>query len=552
MRALSGERELCFRGHRPYRGRQPVPSCAPHLRLADDDGDLASLRGVADGVALRLLGSDAVLHRRLRPADPVERVIFELLEQFRVESLAPDSLPGVRANVRRRFEQWSTDFHRAGLTETEWGLLFYTVAQVCRSRLTRVPVLAETDDLLEVTRASLAPMIGHDLAGLRRHRHDQERFAVHALSIASAVGGLIRDGGGVSGAETADEDRDVARPTLLVDFDEEGAGDGEQAPRAGLGRSAVLAGSRAGYRAFTTAYDRQRAAVGLVRPALLRDYREQLDRRVAAQGVNAGRLARELTAVLAEPTPAGWDGGQEEGLVDARALAQLISSPTERRLFRTERIEPVADVLVTFLIDCSGSMKHHREAVAVLVDVFARAVEQAGGRCEILGFTTGAWNGGRARRDWSRAGRPRHPGRLNEQCHIVFKDAGTPWRRARSGIAGLLKADLFREGVDGEAVAWAAARARRRESDRSVLIVVSDGSPMDSATNLANDPRYLEHHLAEVVAGLERSGQEIHGIGVGLDLSEYFGSSRILDTSIGRGYAMFGEIVGLLARRSRR
>ncbi|MGH3451630.1 MAG: cobaltochelatase CobT-related protein, partial [Haloechinothrix sp.] len=181
--------------------------------------------------------------------------------------------------------------------------------------------------------------------------------------------------------------------------------------------------------------------------------------------------------------------------------------------------------------------------------VFARALELAGIGSEILGFTTGAWNGGRAVRAWRRAGRPAHPGRLTELCHLVFKDADTPYRRARRPIAGILTADLFREGVDGEAVTWACRRLRGRAEQRRLLIVVSDGSPMDSATNLANDAHYLDHHLRDVIQREEQTGDvEIYGVGVGLDLSAYYSRSHALDLSRGIGNEVFREIVGLIAR----
>jgi cobaltochelatase CobT len=185
--------------------------------------------------------------------------------------------------------------------------------------------------------------------------------------------------------------------------------------------------------------------------------------------------------------------------------------------------------------------------------VMARALEQAGVASEILGFTTGAWNGGRARRDWLRAGRPAHPGRLNERCHLVFKDAGTPWRRARPAIAALLKSDLFREGCDGEAVDWACERLDARAEERKLLLVLSDGSPMDSATNLANDAHYLDHHLQDVVARHEQAGRiGIAGIGVGLDLSPYYSRSHVLDLAAAGGAAMFRELIGLMAGFHRR
>jgi cobaltochelatase CobT len=193
-------------------------------------------------------------------------------------------------------------------------------------------------------------------------------------------------------------------------------------------------------------------------------------------------------------------------------------------------------------------MKQHAEAVALLVDVLVRALDRAGIASEVLGFTTGAWNGGRAQRDWQRSGRPPHPGRLNELCHLVFKDADTPWSRARTDIAALLKADLYREGIDGEAVAWACGRLRATGAQRRVLVVVSDGSPMDRATELANDEHYLGQHLREVVDAVERRGDaQVLGLGVGLDLSPYYRRSSVLDLSAPMGPAAVREVLALLA-----
>lgn len=500
-----------------------------------------SSRGIADGMALRLTRSDQALHRSLCPRDPAERGIFELLEQFRVEALSPPELPGMRRNLRHRHVRWSLEFHRSGAAETERGLLLYTIAQICRSRITGEPVVEETEDLIESTRFALAPSLGHHLAGLRRHRADQKAFAEPALAIARQVRGLI-----AGAEEDADDDADPLDPrfSLLIDFD---AGTEEHFAAAAAGDSRTLGEPGAAYRVFTTAYDSEQRASGLVRPLLMKELRERLDRRAARQGVSAGRLARDLKTVLAEPTRDGWESDQEEGQLDGRTLARLISSPAERRIFRVEHVAPVADTIVTFLVDCSGSMTAHAEPVAALVDQFARSLELAGASCEVLGFTTGGWNGGRARRDWTRAGRPQHPGRLTERLHLVFKDAETTWRRARPELAALLKADLFREGIDGEAVAWACDRMRARPEQRRILLVLSDGSPMDSATSLANDPHYLDEHLRETLLRQEKA-VEIRGVGVGLDLSPFYRRSRILDTSVTSGYAPFQDVLELFGR----
>ena len=555
IRALTGESDLRFRGRRLHRGVRRLPLFAPHLHPSLERDDFASFRGAADGLALRLMLSDATLHALLAPADPVERLLIDWLEQFRVESLAPASLPGVARNLRHRHESWSLGFHDAGHADSARGLLLYTLAQMARARVTAEPVVEATEDRIEATRFALAPRIGHALAGLRRSRRDQAAYASHALAIAAVVAAMLRDAGaGESGdAAAADPKRDDdARSVFGLLMEEEGAAN-ERFATAVSGRSVALDDAKGRYRVFSAAFDREADAATLARAEVLAVHRAALDRRIAAQGVNLARLARDLRALLAAPAEDGWDGAQEEGRIDGRSLARLVATPSERRLFRRERIEPRAEAALTFLVDCSGSMKVHADNVAMLVDVFARALEMAGVPVEILGFTTDAWNGGRALRAWQRAGRPPRPGRLNERLHLVFKAFETTWRRARPSMAALLKADLFREGIDGEAVDWACARLAAREEGRKLLFVVSDGSPMDTATALANDPHYLDQHLRDVVQRHEQSGLvEIVGIGVGLDLSTFYSRRHVLDLGGAIGRAMFGEVLGLIAARRRR
>jgi cobaltochelatase CobT len=547
LRALTGDGELHFRGHLLHRGERPLRTWAPHLRIevAAEAGAecFPALRAHADGMALRLLHSDSDLHRGHCPADPVERLIFELLEQLRVETLAPDSLPGLTANLQRRFAAWSRRFHESGNAETSLGILFHTVAQVAWSRLNALPVPEDSDDLIEATRAGIAPALGPAMAAMRGWRHDQARFAPHALEVAHLVGAMVR----AEREDTADEDttqQDPRAPELLPDFDREEA-DAPPLATGGEGRTPDASGPA--YRAWNTRWDTELDAATLVRKALLRDYRERLDAFVARQGINVPRLARLFGALLARPQRDDWLFGEEDGRIDGRRLAQLVSSPAESRLFKRERTKAVADAALTLLVDCSGSMRGLIEPVAALADILARSLDMVGVDCEVLGFTTGAWNGGRPYRDWMARGRPPAPGRLNESCHLVFKEAARNWRRSRAGIAALLKADLFREGIDGEAVDWACERLLAQDAGRRILIVVSDGCPMDSATTLANDDRYLDRHLREVVARREREGAvEIIGLGVGLDLSPYYRRSVSADFAQGLDNTLFFELARLM------
>lgn len=553
IRALSGQRDLHFRGGRLHRGWQRLPRDAPHLHPAPGLDDFSAWRGAADGLALRLRLSDTALHHRLAPAGAPARVLFGMLEQFRVESLAYQHWPGVQRNLQHCFERWTSDYQQLGLADSARGILLFTVAQVCRSRVMRQPLPEAVEDLIEGTRTGLGRVLGPGLAALRRLRHDQAGYAAAARPIAVAVAALLERAGAARDdapeADAADGDERAALG-FLFDPDLDAAAQGEAAGRVAAGPRALPADDGAGYRVYTTAYDREaRASAGLRREPL-DAWRQRLDQRLAAQGVNLGRLAQGLQAVLSRPSRDDWADAQEEGLVDGRRLALLVASPTERRLFRRETRRAQAAAAVTVLIDCSGSMRPHIEAVATLADLLARALGLAEVPCEILGFSTAAWNGGRARRDWQRAGRPPQPGRLNETLHLVFKDAQTPWRHARRDIAALLRPELLREGVDGEALQWAARRLRARDEPRKLLIVVSDGCPMDGATGLANDVHYLDRHLRQVAARIEAAGDiELSALGVGLDLSASYGRCLTLDPDAALAPVLFSELLPLLAGR---
>lgn len=544
VRALANDRHLHYRDRLLYRDEQVIPVRSPHLRVGPGQRSLLALRGISDALALRLRYSDASLHKKNCPEEPVQRLLFEWLEQLRVETLVPAQLPGMTHNLHQQFFSWSRGFHLSGLTGSTLGILLYTVIQMCWSRLNAHPVLDETEDFIEATRAGIGPLIGTALAGLRRTRHDQAAYAAYALALAQAISAAIDTEHDPDATASADADAvSDSVFALLLDFDEEEL---TQMQAAVTGLSSVFAKTGGSYRVYTTAYDTEVDAASLVRKELLRDYRQTIDTLVAEQGVSRSRLVRLLSVTLAQPTRDGWNYGQEEGYIDGRRLSTLLVSPEERRLFIQERHHPQAHCVVAFLIDCSGSMKEQIKPVATLVDIMTRALEHVGASTEILGYTTGAWNGGRAHRDWMRRGRPAFPGRLNEVAYRVFKSADRTWRRSRSGIAALLKPDLFREGIDGEAVLWAGTRLLARDEPRKILVVISDGCPMDTATKLTNDEFYLDNHLKQVVRTYERSQEiQVLGVGVGLDLSPFYRHSLALDLSEGLKNQMLYDLAGL-------
>ncbi|KWR69576.1 cobalt chelatase [Arthrobacter sp. W1] len=548
LRAVAKDPQLDLLGRHLYRGSGILALNAPHLYPAPGSASFGSFRGASDGMALRVLHSDLQLHLEAMPGSPGARLVFEVLEQFRCESLA--TLPGVRANLRLRHETWSKEYLASGMAETSLGLLIYTILQVTRSRITGEPVVAESEDMIEAARANLVGTLGWLLPGLRRHRHDQQAFAETALQVAELAAQNIEALEAAHRGQAAEgkPEHDGPEFELLLDVESEAT----QVPGAASGRSGTLLAAAGEYRIFTTAYDRVLPAASLARAAQLQLFRERIARRVHAEAVNVQLLAKRLQALLCVPEASGFNFGAEQGVLDGARLGQLIASPVERRLFKTPRTEPRAAATLSFLLDCSGSMKHHAEPLAAFIDVLVRALERVEVPCEVLGYTTGAWNGGRAAKAWRRAGQPAHPGRLNELHHLVFKDHATSWRTGRTGLAALLKPTIFREGIDGEAVRWAASRLDEQEAGRKVLVVVSDGSPADAATTAANDEHYLHHDLAEVVRGIESAGRmTVLGLGLGLDMSPYFRNSLVLDAQRLGGSETVRDLLTLLERTLR-
>lgn len=509
-------RALGRSAHAEYRGRQlvvadrPVGVATPYLLAPPDDmGNPSSdviARGIFDALAVRLRYSDADLFDEHVPDDVVARIVFDMLEQLRCESLVPDSLLGTRRNIDRAFREWCRG---EKLSATAIGLLLFTVMQMVRSRLI-APIHDELiEDQIEATRALISPIIGAALKGLRANRLDQLGYVIPALSLADAIAEMVSDSSRRTVSDIA-----AATPALFIPPE---WGDGDEPDEGAVpivGVSAAIGQlddsdlfEVGGYRIFTSAYDVERSGVELYAADKLRELRVDLDELIAAQSMSAFTLARRLQRLFIGASVDGWRQGEEEGMLDSARLGQVVADPTNRDVFRQPRYRPVAPAVVSFLIDNSGSMKRQRhETVTVLVDTLARALDLAGATSEILGFTTNAWNGGDALREWRRSGEPDAPGRLAEQLHVVYKDADTPWKRSRQSVAAMMRTQHFREGIDGEAIIWAYRRLLARPEPRKVLVVISDGAPMEAATINANGEAFLESHLRRVVHGIEREG----------------------------------------------
>lgn len=549
VRAISGRTDAHFRKGRLYLDDSLVPVLAPHLRLESDNQRFRDYRAVADGLALRLLASDRQIYEASCPDEDTARLLYDFFEQVRLEATVASDWLGVRANVQARFRAWAEAFEHSALIESSLGILLFTVMLTVWSRVTGCMLSEAQQDLLEATRAGMASEIGEALYAMRHLRHDQAAYAVHAARLAMQISANVAAEMALDKRDknTQENSRSLFSLLLTPEAQEE---DGFDVAPAGASR--VFDQHQSSYRVFTRRYDRVELAASRVRRAELKQFRQQMDDDRSSLSIGVAQLARLFRRIFRIPQDDGWIFGQEEGVLDGRTLSQLVASPTETRVFRQDQVIDRVDQAVTILLDCSGSMRTHARRLSVLLDTLLRALGMAGVRTELLGFTTGAWNGGRAMKDWQRQGKPAHPGRLNEVCHLLFKEADTSWSRARLDIAALLKNDLYREGVDGEAVLWASQRLLDQPVNRRTLIVVSDGCPMDSATQYANDDFYLASHLQQVVRQTSAQGIDIVGLGVGLDLSSYYSRSLAMDLQQALTPAVFYDIARLLAGGHRR
>lgn len=535
VRAVGERPDADLRGGALHIGSRRVGLASPHLAADLGAVDPSRARGIADSLGLLLRHSDLDLHRELAPTEPLERVVFDLLEQLRCESLRPEAWRGMDDNLAAAFSGWSNDCLQERIAESGVGLLVFTVTHMARGRLLR-PLTSEiVDDIIEAQRFTLAPLIGEALYALANTRQDQQAFAFHARAIAEAIALVASD---ANLAVTGDGDR----TKLLLsgwDDDEEGTGHVATGTAGQLGRFADL-DHLGDYGVFTRQFDRELGGDALVPPARLRALRTELDQHRKAQAVSAARVAQRLVRLLARPADDGWTIAEEDGEVDPARLSMIVTDPVEHRIFRQPRVQPLADVAVTFLVDTSGSMKQQRyEAAAVLLDTFAQALDLAGASVEVLGFTTRSWAGGRAAKAWKSAGAPDGPGRVAELEHIVYKDVGTTWRRARRSIGAMLSVHHYREGVDGEALAWAYRRLAGQAASRRLLVVVSDGAPMETATAAANRDGFLDDHLAAVAAAIDaRSDVELGALTLEADVSGIFRRSQLidLDGTLGLGH----------------
>lgn len=523
--------------------------------------EVALVRGEADSIALRLRHHDEQKHGRHRPSGQMGRAVYDAVERARVEAIGSRAMRGVAENLEAALDEHCRRQGYARVSEQEDAPLPEVVGLIAREILTGREPPESARGMVELWRETLEERAGASLHELAACIDDQEAFAeairrvISDLDLADDTSTEESEEGEGEGDENdpaegdSDESDGESTNPLSAQGSEEGDGDSEEGSEAGTddasgemmpgmgedepGQSAPMDlppgmgrndQRRPAYVPFTIEFDEVVGAAELCDPEELTRLRHHLDQQLASlQGV-VTRLANRLQRRLLAQQTRAWEFDLEEGLLDSARLARVVSNPMQSLSYKMEKEMNFRDTVVSLLIDNSGSMRGRPITVAAMsADILARTLERCGVKVEILGFTTRAWKGGQSREKWIARGKPPNPGRLNDLRHIVYKEADEPLRRSRKNLGLMLREGILKENIDGEALLWAHNRLIGRPEERRVLMVISDGAPVDDSTLSVNPGNYLERHLREVIGWIEtRSPVELIAIGIGHDVTRYY------------------------------
>ena len=543
-------------------------------------------RGHADSFALKLRHHSEAVHAKGAPPEPIARACYDAIEQARYEALGANRMGGVRGNLDAAIEQRTAadPIVRAGKAEDV--PLPTALSLLLREALTGAAVPERAREGVEFVRQWIEDKAGGDIAGLAAKLDDQRAFQSLSLDIlrhldltrpeptdqADGDEGDEDEGEHPQDETGEDEDQGSAEPQSaeMAGETSEGDSDGDAETRESEGSEEMAEGEPSDeaeegmmpvrpnrpwteipegfdYKPYTTKFDEIVVAEELCDPDELERLRAYLDSQLAGLQGLVTRLANRLQRRLMAQQNRSWDFDQEEGLLDAARLARVVISPGHSLSYKVERDTDFKDTVVTLLIDNSGSMRGRPISIAAIsADILARTLERCGVKTEILGFTTRAWKGGQAREVWLADGRPANPGRLNDLRHIIYKQADEPWRRARRNLGLMMREGLLKENIDGEALLWAHDRLLRRPEDRRILMVISDGAPVDDSTLSVNQAGYLESHLRKVIDWIEKqSPVQLVAIGIGHDVTRYYRRAVTIMDVEQLGGTMIEQLAGL-------
>ena len=582
-RALAHEPEieLAFTADAPTQAGKNFKVPMPGRLLPPDQ--VAEARGFADSFSLKLKHHNAARHAALRPSEVIAGAAFDAVENARVEALGSRNMAGIAANLGHALElKLRTDPISRAQSADEVPIST-ALSLIVRERLTGALIPNAAIAGVDMLRGWIEEKAGSDLDALGLALDDQGAFAALTQSMLEH---LNLTEGDVDPSD-ADEGGDDAEDSQDQDGDSEDDGEGEAGqaearaePQQGEGEETEAdydgqdmddqdgADGEMGedgmqpvtpqrrnwdhlpqsdYKIWSTKYDETITATELADEEELNRLRAYLDQQLSNLQSVVTKLANRLQRRLMAQQNRSWDFDQEEGMIDAARLARIVVSPGSSLSYKIERETDFRDTVVTLLIDNSGSMRGRPISIAAIsADILARTLERCGVKTEILGFTTRAWKGGQAREDWLAAGRPPMPGRLNDLRHIIYKKADEPWRHAKRNLGLMMREGLLKENIDGEALLWAHNRLIARAEDRRILMVISDGAPVDDSTLSVNHGGYLEQHLRKVIEMIEtRSPVQLVAIGIGHDVTRYYKRAVTIMDVEQLGGTMIEQLAGL-------
>lgn len=593
MRAIAGDGELEVTFAKDKPALAGTRARLPELPKKASANDIAVTRGLGDSMALRRACHDALIHNRLAPEGKQARAIFDAVEQARVEAIGTRAMAGVGDNLSSMLEDKYSKANLAEVTERADAPLEEAIAMMVREKLTGRPIPRSGRRVVDLWRGWVEDKAGGDIDNLIGRLDDQNGFArvvrdmLVSMDMAEDLGDEEKaeddseedqnepegDDQGEEGGEDdsgsedtqsdeADSSTDEqetgeseAAATNADDFSDDEDFDSETPGETKRPESPFSQFERNfDYKVYSTTFDEMVGAEELCDEEELDRLRAFLDKQLNnLQGV-VGRLANRLQRRLMAQQNRSWDFDLEEGVLDTARLMRVVIDPMQPLSFKQERDTNFRDTVVTLLLDNSGSMRGRPITVAATcADILARTLERCGVSVEILGFTTRAWKGGQAREQWLKNGKPANPGRLNDLRHIVYKSADAPWRRARRNLGLMMREGLLKENIDGEALLWAHSRLIARPEQRKILMMISDGAPVDDSTLSVNPGNYLERHLRGVIDLIEtRSPVELLAIGIGHDVTRYYRRAVTIVDAEELAGAMTEQLAALFEEQSAR
>ena len=565
VRSVAGRTpvEVTFANDRP--GMTGTSIRLPELSRKPTAAELAVTRGLGDSMALRIACHDQKVHNTFAPQGADARAVYDAVEQARVESIGALRMAGMADNLAAMNAEKYARANFSGVQRQQDAPIQEALAMLVREKLTGRKAPESAGKVLDLWRPYIEQKAGNQLDNLANALNDQQAFARVVRNILSSMNmadDLADDQDEMednqseaeedqprsqeenqesaeeeAGSEQAPAEDSESAEEQLEDGEMDGAEisedeltDEDQDDSETPGETRRPASpfddfnDKVDYKIFTEDFDEVITAEELCDEAELDRLRAFLDKQLAHLQGAVGRLANRLQRRLMAKQNRSWDFDLEEGYLDTARLTRMIIDPMQPLSFKMERDTKFRDTVVTLLIDNSGSMRGRPITVAATcADILARTLERCGVKVELLGFTTKAWKGGQAREKWLAGGKPPAPGRLNDLRHIVYKSADAPWRRARRNLGLMMREGLLKENIDGEALMWAHERLMRRQEQRRILMMISDGAPVDDSTLSVNPGNYLERHLRAVIEQIEtRSPVELLAIGIGHDVTRYY------------------------------